>query len=94
MRICFNCVHAGDDLKKMEENYNQAQRQWTDNMINACRVSSFKDCYALNSYSYKCYGSVEVTNRTKKAVGWMASVMMQYHDCTTGYCMDESIAIQ
>lgn len=30
------CI-IGDDIKKMEETYNQAQHQWTDNMINACR---------------------------------------------------------
>ena len=28
---------AGDDLKKLEEGYNAAQRQWIDDMINACQ---------------------------------------------------------
>ena len=28
---------AGDDIKKLEEAYNQAQGHWADNMINACR---------------------------------------------------------
>lgn len=28
---------AGDDIKKLEDTYNQAQRHWIDNMINACR---------------------------------------------------------
>ena len=32
-------VCAGDDIRKMEETYNQAQRQWMDDMINACQVS-------------------------------------------------------
>ena len=28
---------TGEDIKKMEDAYNQAQRHWVDNMINACR---------------------------------------------------------
>lgn len=31
-------LSAGDDIKKLEENYNQAQKVWIDNMINACQV--------------------------------------------------------
>ena len=30
--------NQGDDLKKLEEGYNAAQRQWIDDMINACQV--------------------------------------------------------
>ena len=29
---------SGEDIRKMEENYNQAQQQWVDNMVNACQV--------------------------------------------------------
>ena len=28
---------TGDEIKKMEEVYNQAQRHWMDNMISACQ---------------------------------------------------------
>ena len=34
--VCF----LGDDIKKLEESYNQAQRQWMDDMINACQVGN------------------------------------------------------
>lgn len=30
-------MSTGDEIKKMEEAYNQAQRYWMDSMINACR---------------------------------------------------------
>lgn len=33
------CVCLGEDMKKLEMTYNQAQRVWMDNMIAACRVS-------------------------------------------------------
>ena len=35
---CINLYCVGDDIKKLEESYNQVQRQWMDNMINACQV--------------------------------------------------------
>ncbi len=31
-------ILPGDEMKKLEESYNQSQRQWIDDMINACRV--------------------------------------------------------
>ena len=37
LKLLSVCV--GDDIKKLEESYNQAQRQWMDDMINACQVS-------------------------------------------------------
>jgi hypothetical protein len=30
-------IATGEDIKKMEDAYNQAQHHWVDNMINACR---------------------------------------------------------
>ncbi len=30
---------TGEDMMKLEGSYNQAQRTWMDDMINACRVS-------------------------------------------------------
>ena len=32
-------VLLGEEMKKYEASYNQAQRAWVDNMIAACRVS-------------------------------------------------------
>ena len=37
--ILINILLIGDDMKKLEATYNQAQRIWVDNMIAACRVS-------------------------------------------------------
>lgn len=42
---CFPVCRVGDEIKKLEENYNQAQRQWIDNMINACQVRSCDQIY-------------------------------------------------
>ena len=35
--VCVCVSVAGDELIKMEDSYNQAQRKWVDDMINACR---------------------------------------------------------
>ncbi len=34
-------LYTGEDLRKLEENYNKAQQQWVDDMINACHVSNY-----------------------------------------------------
>ena len=34
-------------MKKMEESYNHAQRQWVDNMINACQVEEMSHVQSL-----------------------------------------------
>ena len=30
--------HIGEEVLKLEQNYNQVQRSWVDNMVSACRV--------------------------------------------------------